>query len=96
MLKSEMSDNRILQPSVRTIVASASDIFLTAPRNLNNRSTIFSFIRDKVSDTHLRLFVNVVGYIGKAFIDCPLLLFVQLRTGFGQSGCFSDGVIVAD
>ena len=31
ILKSVMSDNRILQPSVRTIVSSVADIFLTLP-----------------------------------------------------------------
>ena len=38
----------------------------------------------------------MVGYIGKAFIDCPLLLFVQLRREFGQTGGFSNGLIVSD
>ncbi len=36
----------------------------------------------------------MVNNISKIFIDHSLLLLVQFRTGFGQSGSFSNCVIV--
>ena len=47
-------------------------------------------------DAYFRLFVDMIGDVRQAFIDCPLLLRVQLWAGFGQSGYFSNGIIVAD
>ena len=55
MLKSTMSDNRILQPSAITIVPSVADVFFDLARNLNDCPTTFTFIRDKVPDPNFRL-----------------------------------------
>ena len=63
---------------------------------MEGKTLILAAFRHKIFDADFGVFVNVVGYIGKAFIDCPLFLFVQLRTGFGQTGGLSNDLIVAD
>ena len=60
MLKSTMSDSRILQPSAITIVPSVADVFFDLARNLNDCPTTFTFIRDKVPDPNFRLILNVI------------------------------------
>ena len=69
--------------------------FFYSARNLRNIPAAFVFIRDKVFDADYWLFVDMICDVCQAFIDCPLLLFVQLRTEFGQTGGFSNGLIVS-
>ena len=64
MLKSTMSDNRILQPSAITIVPSVADVFFDFAGSHNNCPATFTFIRDKVFDADFLLFVNMGGNVG--------------------------------
>ena len=61
MLKSVMSDNLILQPSVKTMVPSVPDIFFNLPGNRHNTPTAFALIWDKIFDADIGLFVDVIG-----------------------------------